>query len=248
MTRRAPQLRTVLYPRTLAWVASAARGAVVATLLLSIFFWIRSYFKGDCISIQRNSPAADGTFGRWRITSQAGQIAFEERRKEARIHQGERRVILSSWDARSWPHMAPRRPGTSHPFFWRLGFALFWPRTGPSRVFVVPYWFVTTACLAACFPLIRSTWRRSQRVWRLKRGLCPRCGYDVRSTSGCCPECGTAVPAGERGGRVRDDAETGSAGRTPETGSPETGGQKRGQDGQEPIRSASGSFSAVPLP
>lgn len=33
--------------------------------------------------------------------------------------------------------------------------------------------------------------------WRLRRGLCPGCGYDLRGTRrpGACPECGMQVPA-----------------------------------------------------
>lgn len=36
------------------------------------------------------------------------------------------------------------------------------------------------------------------RAYRAARGLCPRCGYDVRASTGVCPECGLRLsPLGE---------------------------------------------------
>jgi hypothetical protein len=56
----------------------------------------------------------------------------------------------------------------------------------------VPHWLVLVATAVA------PTWwlaRLRSRVRRKRRGLCPRCGYDLRATPGRCPECGT-FPAG----------------------------------------------------
>ena len=64
------------------------------------------------------------------------------------------------------------------------------------RSFFCPFWMlqgiVTLLAVAAIVPLLR-------RVRRLRRNLCPVCGYDLRATPYRCPECGTVIsttPAG----------------------------------------------------
>ena len=52
----------------------------------------------------------------------------------------------------------------------------------------------SVACVAAVAPLL--AWRRrARRARRVSRGLCVRCGYDLRGTPGACPECGAVVSA-----------------------------------------------------
>ena len=73
----------------------------------------------------------------------------------------------------------------------------------------VPHWFAVMLATAPGISLPSLLYLR--RRYRLRGGLCPSCGYDLRATPGRCPECGTeggAVdvpkesPAATRGGPV----------------------------------------------
>ena len=64
------------------------------------------------------------------------------------------------------------------------------------RVVVLPLW---PAVVLLALPPAMLLRRRLRARRRPKRGLCARCGYDLRESPGRCPECGTAPPvAGAR--------------------------------------------------
>ncbi len=63
---------------------------------------------------------------------------------------------------------------------------------------VVPTWL---ACAAGLTPLAVLAVRRVRRERRVGRGLCRRCGYDLRATPGRCPECGRPNPTPAGGPR-----------------------------------------------
>jgi hypothetical protein len=75
---------------------------------------------------------------------------------------------------------------------------LYWSDARPGNVgrtstaLWVPYWFVllSPALLAAGFGWAS---RRARQRHRAGRGLCGRCGYDLRATPDRCPECGRAA-------------------------------------------------------
>jgi hypothetical protein len=62
------------------------------------------------------------------------------------------------------------------------------PRLGTDgHIIVLPLWFLTLTFGA--WPAMASVrWRRRRREAR--KGLCPRCGYDLRASPDRCPECG----------------------------------------------------------
>jgi hypothetical protein len=43
---------------------------------------------------------------------------------------------------------------------------------------------------ALFFAYMFARWPQEKRERRARKGLCPRCGYDLRATPGRCPECG----------------------------------------------------------
>jgi hypothetical protein len=59
--------------------------------------------------------------------------------------------------------------------------------TVTTRSYWLPHWLV--AGVASVVPL-RWMIALITRARRLRRGLCARCGYDVRVSQGRCPECG----------------------------------------------------------
>jgi hypothetical protein len=69
----------------------------------------------------------------------------------------------------------------------RLGFDFYWE--APLKLVILPLWSVVAVTAPAPAWWVVATARRRRRE---RRGLCRRCGYDLRATPGRCPECGTS--------------------------------------------------------
>lgn len=185
-------------------------GTTCAVLLLASLtvLWVRSYVIGDVlyVMITRVDTATDTTIN---IGSRRGALYLVDTTDMFRSIGPVSREVR-------WGHEpidADAYPGQSS--WWRdaqfnAGGFVFLRRIYrfPARVdaerartqashfgLVVPYWAVTlvTGIPAA---LLASCWRRqARRRSRLRRGLCLRCGYDLRAAVGeRCPECGEATP------------------------------------------------------
>jgi hypothetical protein len=53
--------------------------------------------------------------------------------------------------------------------------------------------YLLLLCFLASAPFLYKSMVRTDRVRRVRRGLCPNCGYDLRGDHERCPECGTEV-------------------------------------------------------
>jgi hypothetical protein len=63
-----------------------------------------------------------------------------------------------------------------------------------EHVYVTPYWFMLLATAVVPGLWLRQARRKRLARWRAARGLCLRCGYDLRASSHRCPECGSHLP------------------------------------------------------
>ncbi len=70
----------------------------------------------------------------------------------------------------------PRRVSTTHGM--------------PYRVVVIPFWSVCLADATFMGLLLVPWWRSTRQAKRRSKGLCARCGYDMRGSVSQCPECG----------------------------------------------------------
>ena len=114
-----------------------------------------------------------GTTERWEVHSIGGRLAL--------LHFEPRANVVS-------------RAGR----FGVAGFAAWWRpgsgRTSPGTrgVVMVPYWSIALVLAVAPWVSVRGLLRRVKQNRRVRAGLCPECGYDLRATPGRCPECGGA--------------------------------------------------------
>lgn len=182
--------------RRLAGVATVASvgfflglcGMWVRSHVVRDYGWVWAPWPGD--SSGRRWVKLDGDSGggqvevSWRVWTQGEREALRGRNELAGARAYHRTFAEG-----------PRRYARSDPpTFWnRLGFKSYGGATHSSVCF--PYW--SAALLTAASP----TWRMVagvRRRQRVRAGLCPECGYDLRASPERCPECGREW--GARGG------------------------------------------------
>ncbi len=189
----------------LTWVATSAMVCLAAIVL-----WVRGRWVEDRVmwgESYRHGPSTrtvDGViyFGgnantvRLGVVARSGVIGFY--RSISRPVPGVNRVFQGRF-IRWWTHQASGGDMPTDTFWRKLGFGYvgysqessFSTRT--MRGVWMPFWFVVLASGVSPALWGRGWWRRRIRRQRIRKGLCPVCGYDLRATPVRCPECGTAT-------------------------------------------------------
>ena len=165
--------------------------------------WVRGNFTGDeWLWIRAENRGASHFVWYFALASGHGGVALScdaEVYDLSSVSAPERAQPVGRW---RWRRHLTGPPAYPSPAFFSSaappsGFFARWS-TSPDTVrreVIVPCW---TVALPASIPSMIWLMRRrrnSIRRRRQDRGLCSRCGYDLRATPGRCPECGTSTPA-----------------------------------------------------
>jgi hypothetical protein len=168
--------------------------ASTVSLLLGVAvvaLWVRSFWRGDELGIERHAPHA------WRlsiISAPRGCLTLAYRS----VWRPPRPDAVEIWyfERSTWAPVARWDAFFNRRIIqWELGqFVYAVPPSPPSerfRIITFPLWLPTAAFLAAPLAL---TIRRLRSKRTAKPGHCPHCGYDLRATPDRCPECGHPSP------------------------------------------------------
>jgi hypothetical protein len=168
--------------------------------------WVRSYGRGDLVTYSAMSIEDGAQRHRGIVAwSGAGGFYFAGLDVTAVPIPGQLSAT-HPYTAKPWrwtwnTKPSPRRTTTASPAFDVLGFWWegHWRQANNDREYNrklsefflgVPYWF--TMLLAAAMPAKWFVHVRRRRS-RVARGLCVRCGYDLRESPKRCPECGAVT-------------------------------------------------------
>jgi hypothetical protein len=78
---------------------------------------------------------------------------------------------------------------------WFDRFGIVHYRTLDGWFIAVRLWIPLAVLLLGAMLFSFLTVRGSRPIRRMRRGLCPNCGYDIRATPDQCPECGSSLTA-----------------------------------------------------
>jgi hypothetical protein len=178
-------------------VLSTAFALLLTLLCLAdIGLWLRGYSTGDSLRYYWPRKPSGSCFIDFQTAGGGVRIFYGEM---FGAYLGWNRVLVPIFEHdlldSKYPNMASvegKRMGWLGFEFYRRDRSNRRVSDGYSDVHIKAITFPHAALVfvLALYPL-RFAWKIRRRRKRAKLGLCPRCGYDLRSSPGLCPECGT---------------------------------------------------------
>jgi hypothetical protein len=158
--------------------------------------WIRSYRVSDQFILQihynrggaRTFGFVTNHTGRGIVTVEWGQYPLSGGQQQAYEKSPTGLYFVSRRDPVDYPARSSR--GGQRSYWGGFGFGHYPSAVLSTHAVFVPHWFLML--LASVLPT-RWLMRYEQHRRRIRRGLCLKCGYDLRASSERCPECGTAI-------------------------------------------------------
>jgi hypothetical protein len=176
---------------------------------LTAGIWMHSYWHSDFVNFQSRPPHDARVFTSVEACARSGQlqIIFEREVWDSTIPDGA--FNPSEWQfgtngAKTLDSLAGFQdpPGPT----WAIGHVVnrwqgqsnFFSAGGISSQTRCDVFYAPLGLLSALLAVTPTAWvicRIRMKKWVLK-GLCPKCGYDLRASVTRCPECGTAISRG----------------------------------------------------
>jgi hypothetical protein len=175
------------------WAFNILAGVSLVLCMATVVLWVRSYRT----PIHRTRVTA--TFDQHTVQAFEGGVHWSKMlaARSFRTDELARPPVRDSSGGGAKPiERIDRRliPGIA----WREGWATEQLKSGPFRYAIycsISVHLVVPVFMTALVPIAwMLTWPGRRRLRRVERGLCGRCGYDLRATSERCPECGMVKP------------------------------------------------------
>lgn len=183
------------------------RHPVATAFLLSLcalpaVAWALSYCDGvyssdGAIRILRLQPSQSGPAGPrylWARSDHGRNVGvwYDLRRGQGGTPDSTGMLFLNSTPSSSWARLGfeSHRGGATYQGRMDVEGGVTTAGTFNFHLLAVPYWAIVLPLSLAPVGYWAAALRRRRRR---RRGLCPRCGYDLRASSGRCPECGLLI-------------------------------------------------------
>jgi hypothetical protein len=156
---------------------NAATASSLLLCVITLLLWGRSYFVADTFDLRSASIySANGSLSLCWVTYARRDLAES----------------FTRWRWLREPTATDPREGSRSTKLWQFDVNSWTDTFGTRFVFMkTPHWPVA---VVLTLPALAAAAHRAGRRSRLRRGLCPACGYDLRATPDRCPECGAVPP------------------------------------------------------